>query len=121
MALDIDWEDVCAMAPELAAVSEAAQEQVLKQVNVRVSVGKFGSPEKAEIAGLALARHLGSMALPGWNGGQGPVASVTVGSVSKSFAVKSDQNDWRGALALTKWGLEYLEYCRLWVGGMRVL
>jgi len=118
MAVSFDWDAVIVMAPELSALSTDAQDEVLAAVNDEVDAVAFGTAERADRAGLWLARHLGTMALTKWGGGSAPVSSVSAGGVSKSFSIGSQLQD---TLSLTKYGLEYLRLVRLFCPRFAVL
>lgn len=110
MPLTITWDTVCALASELATLPAAAQTAVLDQVAVEVVVAKWPSQAKADLAAAWLARHLGTLAKQG--GGTAALQSVSVGGVSKSFAVSSTDP---GSLQQTRYGAEYLRLRRSWL------
>jgi hypothetical protein len=112
MGISIVWDDVCALAPEFANVAVSGQDQIIAQVLLEVNPAAWGSDAKATTAALWLARHLASIY---GKGGTGHLSSVSVGSVSKSFA---QLQDWKSLLATTRYGQNYLRCIRLWLPRM---
>lgn len=106
MAYTITWEEVTALAPELASVSSAGQAQILAQVQMEVAESKWGSPERAKTAAIWLARHMATFR----GGSTAGLSSISVGGVSKSFAGASESD-----FAQTKYGKEYLRLLKLWM------
>ena len=103
----IDWTAVVALAPALSAVSSTGQTEILATVALQVGPGQWGTLQTA--GQLALARHLGAIALRP-SSGAGPVTSETVGPVSRTFAnLASADVD----LQSTPWGAEYARLRRL--------
>ncbi len=113
MALTIDKADVLLVAPELSAVTDAQWDDVLADVEMEVSVSAFGSQAAADRAGKQLAAHFGTerFGTSGGGGAAGPVQSISVGAVSKTFATPSavEGSQFGG----TKYGREYLRLVRL--------
>lgn len=97
----IVWTDVTAAAPALSAVSSTAQTQILAAVALQVGPNQWGALQTD--GQLALARHLGAVALQPVSGA-GPVISETVGPVSRSFANLAQTS---AGLESTPWGREY--------------
>lgn len=106
--ITITWDDVVALAPELASISAAGQTQVLAQVALQVKPDSWGSVERGNTAAIWLARHLATVAK---RRGTGALTGVRVGEVSKSFATSSSKSD----LESTAYGAEYLRLVRLWM------
>lgn len=93
----IGWNDVVALAPELAEIDPAAQEFILSHVNNTLNaslLGGEGSP-KLRLARMYLAAHYGVM-----NGksAAGPVTLEMEGPVMRQFAA------WQGAEVLRETG-----------------
>jgi hypothetical protein len=99
--MSITWSDVTALAPSLIAVSVAGQAQILATVALQVDSSNWG--DLTDAGQLALARHLGSLALRPASGA-GPVISETVGPVSRTFANLTAIG---ASLDSTPWGSEY--------------
>ena len=120
MALTIDKADVLLIAPELSAVTDAQWEDVLADVDDEVSVTAFGGQARADRAGKQLAAHLATdrYGTSGGGGAAGPLQSVSVGPVSKTYAspgaVQSSQ------FGGTKYGREYLRLVRLFCARVAV-
>ncbi|MFZ5440468.1 MAG: DUF4054 domain-containing protein [Myxococcota bacterium] len=112
MALTIDKADVLLVAGELSSLTDAQWAQVLADVALEVDVGPL-TQAQADRLGVQLAAHLATerYATSGGGGAAGPLQSVTVGPVSKSFAVASHAQN--SALGSTKYGREYLRLVRL--------
>lgn len=102
MATIITWDDVEAIAPELASVAEAAQTIVLAAVGKQVGSGQWGDLQKE--GQLALAAHMGTLVARS-AGAVGPVVSRTVGPVSTTYSVIAGAV---GSLGSTGWGQEYM-------------
>lgn len=97
----IDWDSVTALAPTLTAVSVAGQAQILAAVALEVDASNWG--DLTDQGQLALARHLGAVALQPASGA-GPLTSEAVGPVSRSFGSVSTMGMELGS---TPWGREY--------------
>lgn len=118
----ITWENVFALAPALEDVSAAGQAEILAKVEREVRPGPWGAA--VDDGRLALARHLGVLALQAQSsstGGAstvGPVQSETVGPVSRSFAVLSGGSSGSSGTTFdaTSWGQEYKRMLRLLPG-----
>ena len=109
----VTWQDVAALAPELASVSAELQTAVLDQVTEEVCVEKWGTLARANIAAGWLARHVATIY---GRGQSGALSSVSVGGVSKSFSVPAGAS----RLSETGYGREYLRLVRLWLPRMLV-
>lgn len=102
MATVITWNDVSAIAPELATtVSSNAQTLILAAVGKQVGSGQWAN---LQVEGqLALAAHMGTLVKRAV-GAVGPVISATVGPVTRTFALIAGAH---GSLGSTSWGQEY--------------
>jgi hypothetical protein len=116
-ATTITWSDVTALAPELADKPVEFQNAILTQVRDEVTDTKWGSMTRANIAAAWLARHLATVA-PRGAGGYGPLSSISVGGVSKSFAQVSSTDG--TSLSSTRYGNEYLRLIKVWFAGPRL-
>lgn len=105
MALEITWADVAAVATDLATLSSTTQNAILAQVPFQVSRAQWGDLTPSGQA--YLAAHLGALSKRGLNG---PVASQTVGPVTRTFMQFALS---KGSLGTTPWGLEYLRISAL--------
>lgn len=103
--ITITWDDVTALAPELATVSAIGQAQILAQVALQVTPAKWGSLEWANAGACWLARHIASLY---GKGGTGVVTEVHAGSVGKSFASPMSMV----ALQSTRYGMEFLQLAK---------
>lgn len=122
MALSFTKADVLLAAPELTGKGTDPQwTQVLADVALEVNTSCL-SAAVANRIGIQLAAHFaterfgGTGAGGGGAGASGPLQSVTVGPVSKTFAVSSAFTSGsvsNAALATTKYGREYLRLTRL--------
>lgn len=109
----ITWSAVIVLAPALSAVTSEAQTEILADVEREVAPSKWGSAVDA--GRLALARHKGVLALAAASSGDGsgaivgPVASETVGPVSRTYATTAGSStaSASGTLDSSPWGLEY--------------
>lgn len=116
MAL-ISITDVLAIAPELSEVPQETRDRVLGWVNADLNVSAWGSEARAARAGCYLAAHLLTLSKPGGAGGKAELQSITVGAVSKSYAVSSE----KGALSSTGYGREYARLLSVTPGRWLVL
>jgi uncharacterized protein DUF4054 len=84
----IAWEDVIAIASELADLNEDAQDMILAYVNDWVQPIPFGgeASSKLRLARAYLAAHYGSLTSQGGSTSAGPVISETVGDISRTYA-----------------------------------
>lgn len=120
MALTIDQADVIGIASELASLDDAQWESVLADVELEVNVAAFGSQANADRAAKYLAAHLATtlFGTSGGGGAAGAVQSVSVGQVSKTFAVPGQVKE--SAYGGTKYGQEYLRLVRLYCARIAV-
>lgn len=102
--------DVEAIAPELTGKLSAEAWTLLLEVS-GMQVAGIPEGRKRDMAAIYLAAHLASMSKPGGGGGSGALSSVTVGAVTKAFAVPSGDTE---ALQSTRYGKQYLQLIRLW-------
>lgn len=114
MAITLTWDEVIAMAPELAVVDTIAQEEVLTRVLYEVEAAAWPDDTIRKTAAKLYARHLGTTALPKSGMGNGLVRSISAGGVSKSFAISEDSGN-TNTLHATKYGLDYLVMCRAYL------
>ena len=91
---------VVAVAPELATIPVASQVALLDQAVGHVDAGEFGDDTDAAIAYLAAHTAVVSKSQ-----GQGPIASESVGPLSRSYASLTSF----GTLGLTTYGIQFLE------------
>ena len=88
------WDDVVAIAPELAGVAAGAQTAILGYVNESLNVAVFGGEEAhgTRLARSFLAAHLGSVAVSGGEsiGVAGELKSETVGPITRSYSTSND-------------------------------
>lgn len=80
-------EDVRAIAPELDSVPTDLIERFIAMAERRVNRKAWGA--RADDGVTCLAAHLLTMRKRGASGQTGPLASVSVGDVSQSFAVQA--------------------------------
>ncbi len=84
---DITWDDVVAVASELADVGDDAQAVILEFVNGFLNPAMF-TPINLKNARIYLAAHVGSYSLPGGTGfGTGDVVSEEVGGIKRTYSV----------------------------------
>ena len=100
----ITWDDVVAIAPELASVLDTQQTAFLNAVNLQVSDDTWY--EEADEGRKYLAAHLATISR---KRGQGPTTAQSAGQISQSFANMMQF----GALGTTSYGLEYQRLLRL--------
>lgn len=118
--------EVEAVAGELAGAALTVDQWTLAllRANNEVTESAFGNAYRANMAGRYFAAHVGvklkAAAAPGFGAGAaaGPVSSVTVGAVSKTYdtsgasmATWSQQSE---ELRSTAYGREFLRLVRLW-------
>lgn len=129
MPLTITKVEVIAVAGELAgtALTDPQWETVLLLTNEQCNVGAFPSQIKADLAARYLAAHIGVKLKQGMasgagaGGASGPLSSITVGDVSKTFRTSGavDQVAATSAELLgTAYGREYYRLMRLWAPRM---
>lgn len=115
--LVITWENVLDLAPELSSLSKAQQLLVLEEVIREVKVAKWGDQATALIGGRYLAAHKGTIA-KNRSGGQGTLQSVSIGSVSKTYAQSMAQGV--SVLESTTYGKEFVRLRRIYCPRMAV-
>ncbi len=111
--LTITWADVTTAFPNdtaLAALPTDTQDDILADVVLEVSVTNFGGQARALAAGKFLAAHLGTIRAVGV-GSTPALQSISVGSVSKTFAVSVAVDSF--ALDGTSYGKEYRRRVRM--------
>lgn len=96
-------EDVRAEAPELASLPDDVIDRAIGKAERRVNRKAWGA--RADDGVIALACHLLTMRGKGAKAAAGPVASVTVGSVSQTFAVQASAD--KTNYASTPYGQEF--------------
>lgn len=125
MAITITKVEVIAIAAEFAGarLTDAQWDTVLLLTNEQMNVAAFPSQVKADIAARYLAAHIASglttTTAPGSGvgGAAGPLASVSVGSVSKTFRTGGNVDSVSSigaAFMSTSYGREYLRLVRTW-------
>jgi hypothetical protein len=114
MALTVDKADVLLMAAELSAVSDAQWAQIWADVALEVGEVTAGSQARADRMAIQLAAHLATVrhVRVGGAASPGPLTSVSVGGVSKSFA-QPQGGSANLSLQSTKYGQEYVRLTRL--------
>lgn len=82
------WDQVVAIAPELATLNATAQGLILGFVDDELDPGAFGGEDapKYLMARIFLAAHLGRTSQLGGNAVAGPVISESAGGLSRSYA-----------------------------------
>ena len=108
--MEITWDDVVAIAPELAALSAEAKASFLAHVNASFNLAAFSDDPLVATPQLRLARillgaHLGTLGIRAQSsgGGTGEVTSETVGGISRTFKVSSSAEVMEG-LDLSAYG-----------------
>ena len=125
MAITITKAEVIAIAAEFADPRLTSDQwaTVLLLTSEQVNVSAFPSQVKADLAARYLAAHIATKlkaneaAGSGNGGAQGPLSSVTVGSVSKTFRTSSavdSVSSQAAELMSTSYGREYYRLVRLW-------
>lgn len=109
---DLDWSEVLALDAGLSSVPVLAQQLVLEHVNETVDPAMFGGEDSKtfKLARAALGAHLARFAVPGEAAAPGPVASKSVGGLSKSYAAFAGSDP--SMLAETRWGRTFLSLAR---------
>lgn len=125
-AVSVTKEQIIAVAGEFAdpALTSDQWALVVERVALEVNDEGWPSPARASMAARYLGAHFASKLkasmTPGAGGSipAGPVASVTVGAVSKSYDTSgASMATWSQAaeeLRSTAYGREYLRLVRLW-------
>lgn len=131
MAITITKVEVIAIAAEFAgtALTDAQWATVLLLTGEQINVAAYPSQMKADLSARYLAAHyaakLKAAASPGSGigGAAGPLSSVTVGQVSKTFRTPGtvDASSSQAAdLQTTSYGREHLRLARMWCPRMRL-
>ena len=114
VTVPIIWSDVVAIAPELAVLSAntaldlAEKTAILEYVNQALNARVF-RPEALRLARMNLAAHIATVSINGaLRRGAGPIASESVGGISRTFAAISTAAR-GGALVGTLYG-EFMNY-----------
>lgn len=106
MSLTLAWSDVVGIAPELATLDVAQQTAIVADVKAFVvNVAALGGDARATATAKYLAAHLGSLTKGDGAGASAPLQSVSIGGVSKSFAVSVAEGV--SVLESTRYGREY--------------
>lgn len=121
MALTIDKADVLLFAAELSSVTDAQWAAIFADVELEVGPLTAGNQLRADRMGAQLAAHFATVRhmRTGGSAAPGPLTSVTVGQVSKSFASPAPSQNM--ALESTKYGQEYDRLCRVFGRRFEVL
>lgn len=107
----ITWPSVVLVDKSLHCVETAVQTAILDDVETQVSVANLGT--KYDLACKYLAAHMATLYLQGdAQAPAGPIASETVGPISRSYASMSGGTVTDAWLASTKHGLAYLRIVR---------
>jgi len=126
MALTITRRDVLLEAPELDCnvIDPDVFDRKIADAALQVNASAVSSQSRADRLGVLLVAHELTLWRRRKEGGGasaaspavGPLTSVRVGGVSKSFASVSDGLSEAGkALSSTQYGVEYARLVRLWV------
>lgn len=125
MAITITKAEVIALAAEFAdpRLTNDQWTLVLLLTSEQINVAAFPSQVKADLAARYLAAHHATKIKAaeavgaGAGGASGPLSSVTVGEVSKTFRTSSSVDAASSAaseLQSTSYGREYLRLVRMW-------
>lgn len=125
MALTITARDITLEAPELEcnAIDSDRMAKAIADAALQVNVGAVSTQARADRLGVLLVCHELTLWLQRRKGGVGgaaqsvgPLTSVSVGGISKSFASTTDGlSEAAKALSSTSYGREYSRLVRLWV------
>lgn len=118
MTVTIDQDEVEAIAPELGDDALADAQWLLLLETAALQVVGFPTERKAQIAGAWLAAHLGTVQKPNSGSGSAPLQSISVGAVSKTFAVSMAMD--ASSLQSTSYGREYDRLVKMWCPRMAV-
>lgn len=86
----ITWDDVTAIAPELAiegVVSETTQDAIVAHTLALLNETSWG--DRYDMACAYYAAHVATVTVRGGNGAAGNVVSESIGDVSRTYAVFS--------------------------------
>lgn len=108
--------DVRRIAPEFATVADVDVEAFLEDAALELHASAWGA--LYDRAQALVAAHLVALANPSLAASVGPVASESVGGVSRSYAVTAVA---AGRWGTTRFGLEYLRLMRLTGPALRVV
>lgn len=100
----ITWTDVLNVAPDLSTVPNAARAAILDTVFQQLVEDVWGN--RYDDACAYLAAHYGTVYLRGANGPAGPLASESVGPVSRAYMAFSPPGS-DPTLDSTSYGKEY--------------
>lgn len=124
MEFQITSEDVIDIAPELATGLTVRQWEVaLRNARLNIALDIFGTQERANMASAFLAAHFATRMLfalggaGGITGADGPLSSITVGSVSKTYATATNfagASAGLGDYMTTPYGREYARLLRIY-------
>lgn len=106
----ITWADVTAIDPTLASVGAASQGAILLHVETECGAERWGKFHLS--ARVFLAAHLGTLTKRGGNGQGGPVASESIGGISRGYAAFSPMGT-DPMLDSTSWGKEFRRLRRM--------
>jgi hypothetical protein len=97
----VEWNDVVTKlpAPELAALPEPAQEDILEFVHETLNVAALGGEGSARLrrARMLLAAHLAHVTGSGGSVAAGPVISESTGRISRTYAEVLTSGDFSGS------------------------
>jgi hypothetical protein len=84
----ITWDDVIALAPEVADLSVTGQGFLLDYVNTYLNVSLWGGEDSSRLrlGRIYFAAHLAAITVEGGGSAAGPVISEKVGEISRTFA-----------------------------------
>lgn len=108
--------DVRRIAPEFATVADEAVAAFLDDAALELSATAWGA--LYDRAQALVAAHLVALANPSMAGSIGPVASESVGGVSRSYAVTAVA---AGRWGTSRFGLEFYRLMRLTGPALRVV
>lgn len=99
--------DVKTAAPEFAALDDAVVQAEIDRAERRTNRAAWGV--KADDSVTYLAAHLLTVQQASGKLAPGPVSSLRVGDVAKTYAVPTALSGADATLASTKWGRQYLD------------
>ena len=108
MAQIFTWQDVCDVAPELAAVTDVGSQTALlneAQAQLSPAIDNWGALYRQGV--LYLTAHLATLAL---RRGSGPVTAESVGQLSRSYANLVNLHGYYGT---TAYGVEFMRLVKL--------
>lgn len=110
----ITWADVVEMDATLSVVSVGRQESILEEVLLYADADQLG--ERFDLACKYLAAHAGTLdkiAAAGGGGTSGPLASETVGPITRSYGAVTYLTGANVDLGSTVWGRRFLALIRI--------